>query len=234
MIQEAYGNETMSHVRCLEWYSHFKNWKMKRCQGNLPWAHKNVVKIRQLVHENRWLYEQSVHCWYHQCVIQNRSGSPYIDLNMHRIAAKFMPKDSDFSIESSLCQTLWTFLSAGPLGKPQHSCQESSMGMRLGFVVTIQRSNNTFCSGRAQHLQDQKRIRQVTMCHLIALFMGDDRCASRTEIPEVVNVQGTTLKVTRLKLCTLLYTDVVLKLLDTTTLFYAVTAKGYIYSGTSI
>ena len=39
----------------------------------------------------------------------------------------------------------------------QRSCRESLLGTRLGSMGTTQRSNNSLRSGRAQHLQDQRR-----------------------------------------------------------------------------
>jgi len=97
MIRHAYGNESMSCVRCFEWHAHFKKGRTslkdnKRSgQPSTSSKPKNVETIRRLGHEDRRRTIKDI------AAIPNVSYRTVqtilmCDLNMRRVAAKFMPR----------------------------------------------------------------------------------------------------------------------------------------------
>jgi len=97
MIRCAYRNEAMSHVRCFEWHARFKKGRTslkddKRSgRPSMSSTPKNVVTVQWLVHEDRWRTIKDI-----ATIINVSYGTVQTiltcDLNMHRVAAKFVPR----------------------------------------------------------------------------------------------------------------------------------------------
>jgi hypothetical protein len=157
MVQRACGNETMSRARCFEWHVCFKRGRTslkddeRSGQTSMSSAPKNVETIRQLFHEDHQRTIKDI------AVIVNVSYRTVQTilmcvLNMHHVAAKFMPrllnpeqKEHRFAICQELCSMPWMI---------HPSCRGSSLGMRVGSMGMIPRLKNSLRDGRAQDLQD--------------------------------------------------------------------------------
>jgi len=97
MIRCAYGNETMSRARCFEWHMRFKRGRTsleddeRSGRPSTSSTPKNVETIRQLVHEDHRRTIKDI-----ATIINVSYGTVQTiltcDLNMHRIAAKFVPR----------------------------------------------------------------------------------------------------------------------------------------------
>jgi histone-lysine N-methyltransferase SETMAR len=97
MIQRAYINRAMSRARCFEWHARFKRGRTsleddKRSgQPSTSSTPKNVETIRRFVHEDcrRTINDIAT-------IVNVSNGTVQTvltcDLNMHRIAAKFVPR----------------------------------------------------------------------------------------------------------------------------------------------
>jgi len=97
MIRCAYGNEGTSRVRCFEWHAHFRRGRTsledneRSGRPSTSSTPKSVKTIRRLVHEDHRRTIKDI------AVIVNVShGTVQIilmcDLNMHCVAAKFVPR----------------------------------------------------------------------------------------------------------------------------------------------
>jgi hypothetical protein len=97
MIQRAYRNEVMSHARCFKWHVRFKRGRTsleddeRSGRTSTSSRPKNVETIRRLVHEDHWGTIKDI-----ATVVNVSYGTVQTiltcDLNMHRIAAKFVPR----------------------------------------------------------------------------------------------------------------------------------------------
>ena len=87
----------MSRVRCFEWHARFRRGRTsleddkrsgRSSTGSAP---KNVETIQRLVHEDHWRTIEDI-----AAVVNVSYGTVQIiltfDLNMHRVAAKFVPR----------------------------------------------------------------------------------------------------------------------------------------------
>ena len=97
MIRCAYGNEAMSHVRCFEWHARFKRGRTsleddersgRASKSSTP---KNVETIWRLMHEDRWRTIKNIAVIVSVSYRTVQTIRTY-DLNMHRVAAKFVPR----------------------------------------------------------------------------------------------------------------------------------------------
>ena len=159
MISCAYGNEGMSHARCFEWHAHFKRGRTsledKRSgRTSTSPAPKNVETIRWLVHEDRRRTNKDIAAIVNVSYGTEQTIHTY-DLNMHRVAAEFVPRLLTPKRKSTMLQFVMSFISASWMTHP--SCQGSSLGMRVGSTGMIPRLNNSLCNGRAQDPQDRRR-----------------------------------------------------------------------------
>ena len=82
------------------------------------------------------------------------------DLNMHCVAAKFMPRLLTPKRKNTVLQFVKSFVSVPWMTHP--SCRGSSLGMRVGSTGMIPRLNNSPCNGRAQDPQDRRRRGRAT------------------------------------------------------------------------
>ena len=134
----------MNCVRSFEWYSYFKN-KIsvddlgRSGQPSTGTPLKNVNKIWELVNEDCWRTIQE-YCWYHQCVIWSYSDNLYSWLEYTLHCSKVFVEDSDPSTEGMLI-SVNVFIS------------RSCMTQRL--------KKYNLQSGSTQHLQRQKKAKQV-------------------------------------------------------------------------
>jgi len=97
MIRRAYGNEATSSVRCFEWHARFKRGRTSlEDDESLGWTSmsstpKNVETIWRLVHEDRRRTIKDI-----ATIVNVSYGTVQTiltcDLNMHRVAAKFVPR----------------------------------------------------------------------------------------------------------------------------------------------
>ena len=97
MIRRAYGNEAMSGARCFEWHACFKRGRTsleddeRSGRPSTSSTPKNVEIIRRLVHEDRRRTIKDI-----AAIVYVSYGTMQTiltcDLNMHHIAAKFMPR----------------------------------------------------------------------------------------------------------------------------------------------
>ena len=116
MIRRAYGNEAMSRARCFEWHAHFKRGRTsledneRSGRPSMSSTPKNVETIRRLVHEDRRRTIKDIAAIIN---VSYRTVQTILmcDLNMHRVAAKFVPtllipeqKEHRVAICQELCQ----------------------------------------------------------------------------------------------------------------------------------
>jgi hypothetical protein len=97
MKRPAYGNEAMSRARCFEWHTRFKRGGTslgddeRSGRPSTSSAPKNVETIRRLVHEDRRRTVKDI-----PAIVNVLHGTVRTfltcDLNMHRVAAKFVPR----------------------------------------------------------------------------------------------------------------------------------------------
>jgi len=97
MIQHAYRNEAMSHARCFEWHACFKRGRTsleddeRSGRTSMSSTPKNVETIRRLVHEDCRRTIKDI-----ATIVNVSYGTVQTiltcDLNMHRVAAKFVPR----------------------------------------------------------------------------------------------------------------------------------------------
>ena len=97
MLRHVYGNEAMSHVTCFEWHARFKRGRTSleddERSGRLSTSSTptNVETIRWLVHEDRRITIKEI-----AAIVNVSYGTVQTiltrDMNMHRIAAKFVPR----------------------------------------------------------------------------------------------------------------------------------------------
>jgi len=97
MVRHVYGNEVMSRARCFEWHVHFKRGRTsleddeRSGRPSTSSTLKNVETIRQLVHEDRRRTIKDI-----AAIVNVSYGTVQTiftcDLNMHHVAAKFMPR----------------------------------------------------------------------------------------------------------------------------------------------
>ena len=97
MMQRAYGNEAMSRARCFEWHACFKRGRTslkddeRSGRSSTSSTHKNVETIWQLMHEDHRRTMKDI-----AAIINVSYGTVQTiltcDLNMHHVAAKFMPR----------------------------------------------------------------------------------------------------------------------------------------------
>lgn len=97
LLQQAYGDESLSRTRCFEWHSRFKAGRTsvaddeRSGRPSMCTTEENVESIRRVVHEDR------------RITIKDIASSTNLsfgtvqailtgDLNMHRVAAKFVPR----------------------------------------------------------------------------------------------------------------------------------------------
>jgi len=113
-----------------------------------------VETIRRLVHEDRWRTIKDI-----ATIVNVSYGTVQTiimcDLNMHRIAAKFVPrlltpeqKEHCVAICQELCQRA--------VDDPSFMSRVI-MGTRVGSMGMIPRLNNSLRNGRDQDPQDQRR-----------------------------------------------------------------------------
>jgi len=96
MIRCAYGNEAMSRARCFEWHARFKRGRTsleddeRSGRSSMSSTPKNVETIWRLVHEDCWRTIKDI-----AAIVNVSHGTVQTiltcDLNMHRVAAKFVP-----------------------------------------------------------------------------------------------------------------------------------------------
>jgi len=97
MIQCVYGNVAMSHARCFKGHARFKRGRTSleddesSGRTSTSSAPKNVETIRRLVHEDRQRTIKDI-----AAIVNLPYGTEQTiltcDLNMHHVAAKFVPK----------------------------------------------------------------------------------------------------------------------------------------------
>jgi len=117
-------------------------------------APKNVETIRWLVRENRRRIIKDI-----AAVVNVSYGTEQTilkcDLNMHHVAAKFVPRLVTLKRKSTMLQFVKSFVSISWMTHP--SCRGSSLGMRVGNTVMIPRLSNSLRNGRGQDPQDRRR-----------------------------------------------------------------------------
>jgi len=97
MLRYAYGNEAMCRATCFEWQAHFKRDRTsleddeRSGRPSTSSTPKNVETIRWLVHEDRRRTIKEI-----AAIVNVSYGTVQTiltcNLNMHRVAAKFVPK----------------------------------------------------------------------------------------------------------------------------------------------
>jgi transposase len=135
MIRRAYGNEAMSRARCFEWHARFKRGRTsleddeRSGRPSTSSAPKNVETIRRLVHEDRRRTITDT-----AAIVNVSYGTEQTiltcDLNMHLVAAKFVPRLLTPKRKSTVLQFVKSFVSVSWMTHP--SCRGSSLGTRVG------------------------------------------------------------------------------------------------------
>jgi len=167
MLRHAYGNEAMCRATCFEWHVCFK-----RCRTSLEDDERsgrlstsstptNVETIRWLVHEDRRITIKKI-----AAIVNVSYGTVQTiftrDMNMHRIAAKFMPRlltPEQKGHRVEICEELRQH--AMPW-MTHPSCRGLLLGMRVGSTGMIPRVNNSLRNGRVQDPQDRRRPGRAT------------------------------------------------------------------------
>jgi hypothetical protein len=130
MIRHAYGNEAMSHARCLEWHARFKRGRTSlKDDEKSGWPSKsstpkNVETIWRLVHRD---------C---RRTIKDRTAQTILtcDFNMHHVAAKFVPRLLTPRTERAPCCNL-SRASSACCGWPILHVEGHRWGRELGLWV---------------------------------------------------------------------------------------------------
>jgi len=116
MIRHVYGNEAIGHARCFEWHACFTRGRTsleddeRSGRPSTSSTPKNVETIQRLVYEDRRRTIKNI-----AAIVNVPYGTVQTiltcDLNMHRVAAKFMPrllipeqKEHHVAICQELCQ----------------------------------------------------------------------------------------------------------------------------------
>ena len=133
----------MSRARCSEWHARFKRGRTSlEDDERSGWpstssAPKNVEIIRRLVHKDRWRTIKDI-----AAIINVSYGTVQTiltcDLNMHYIAAKFVPPNR----KRTELQFVKSFVSVPWMTHP--SCRGSSLGTRVGSTSMIPRLTTVF------------------------------------------------------------------------------------------
>jgi len=152
MIRRAYRNEAMSRARCFEWDARFKRGRTsleddeRSGRTSTCSTPKNVETIRRLVHEDRRRSIKGI-----ATIVNVSYGTVQTiftcDLNMNRVAAKFVPRLLTPEQKEHLSQFVKTFVSVPWMTNP--SRRGSSLGTRVGSMGMIPRLNNSLRNGRA-------------------------------------------------------------------------------------
>jgi len=160
MIRRAYGNEAMSRARCFEWHARFRRGRTsleddeRSGRTSTSSTPKNVETVRRLVHEDRRRTVKDI-----AAIVNVSYGTVQTiltcDLNMHRVAVKFVPRLLTPNKKSTVLQFVKSFVSVPWMTHP--SCRGSSLGTRVGSTDMIPRLNKSLRNGRAQDPQDQRR-----------------------------------------------------------------------------
>ena len=149
MIRRAYRNETMSRARCFKWHVRFKRVGTS-LEDDERWGRtstsltpKNVGTVRRLVHEDRRRTIKDIAAIVN---VSHRTVQTILtcDLNMHSIAAKFVPRLLTLEQKEhrvAICQELRqhilvvkSFVSISWMTRP--TCRRSSLGgWELGLWV---------------------------------------------------------------------------------------------------
>jgi transposase len=97
MLRRAYGNEAMCRAMCFEWHARFKRGRTsleddeRSGRPSTSSTPKNVKTIRWLAHEDRRKTIKEI-----AAIVNVSYGTVHTiltcDLNMHRVAAKFVPR----------------------------------------------------------------------------------------------------------------------------------------------
>jgi len=119
MIRRAYGNEATSRARCFEWHARFERGRTsleddeRSGRPSTSSAPKNVESIRRLVHENRRRTIKDI-----AAIVNVSHGTEQIiltrDLNIYRVAAKFVPRLLTPRTETAPCSNMSRASSAYP------------------------------------------------------------------------------------------------------------------------
>ena len=160
MIRRAYGNEAMSRARCFEWHARFKRGRTSlendesSGRTSTSSAPKNVETIRRLVHEDRRRIIKDI-----ASIVNVSYGAEQTiltcDLNIHRVAANFVPRLLTPKKKSTVLQFVKSFFSVSWMTHPL--CRGSSLGTRVGSTVMIPRLNNSLRNERTQDPHDRSR-----------------------------------------------------------------------------
>jgi hypothetical protein len=116
MIRRTYRNETMNRARCFEWHARFKRGRTsfeedeRSGRTSTSSTPKNVERIPRLMHEDRRRTIRYI------ATIVNVSYETVqtiltCDLNMHRVAAKFVPRLLTTKKKKTLLQFVKNFVS---------------------------------------------------------------------------------------------------------------------------
>ena len=96
MLQQAYGEDCLSHTQCCEWYQRFKSdgTSIKDDQKSgrpLSTGDDHIEKVRSVIRENHRLTVREVS---EEVVICKSSSHTILTekLKMHRFGAKFVPR----------------------------------------------------------------------------------------------------------------------------------------------
>jgi transposase len=96
MLQNVFGDETMSRTTTYEWYRRFKDGRTSTEEHPLSGrpstsTDDSIERVRAVIPSNRWLTVREVT---DVCGISAGSCHTILreELNMHRVAAKFVPR----------------------------------------------------------------------------------------------------------------------------------------------
>jgi len=172
----------MIRARCFKWHMCFKRgrisleddeWTGRPSMSSAP---KNVETIRRLVHEDRRTTIKDI-----AEIVNVSYGTEQTiltcDLNMHRLAAKFVPRLPTPKRKSTVLQFVKSFVRVSWMTHP--SCQSSSLGMRVGSTGMTPRLNNSLHNGepRIPKNKEGEAERQRDQEHAFLIFRHSRDCA---------------------------------------------------------
>ena len=155
MIQQGFGDQSLSSTQVLEWHARFKTGRTSVDDDeHTGCTTETLARIQELIRQDRHRTIRDiagkVEVGYGTCqwVLTE-------ELGMHRVAAKFVPRILTADQKQQRVKSVLNFVSS-PLTM-KRSCLGSSLAMRAGFTVTTLRQSDNPSSGKAPRHQGPKR-----------------------------------------------------------------------------
>lgn len=176
MLRQAFGDQALSRARCFQWHSRFKGGQtsteddQRSGRPSTSTTPENIEKIRQLIHEDRRRTIREI------C---DMVGIGYgicqailtENLNMHRIAAKFVPRLLTFDQKQrrlDVCQELRDTANGDPTFISRIITGDESWV--YGYDPETKQQSSQWKSPKSPRPKKARQVRSATKSMLIVFF----------------------------------------------------------------